>query len=80
MYVEGVELKDRQKLRCLQNCSEAWKANDGGANPISFSGKAGIGLFGMVCSHEVCLKLINLYKSGEQLVVYRLSSTLLVKG
>lgn len=34
----------------------------------------------MVCSHEVCLELIDLYKSGERLVVYRLSLTLLVKG
>ncbi|XAO24901.1 hypothetical protein I312_106488 [Cryptococcus bacillisporus CA1280] len=49
------------------NCSDAWKAKDGGANPRSFSGKADTGLFGMVCSHEVCLKLINLYKSGERM-------------
>nr|KIR43991.1 hypothetical protein I312_06807 [Cryptococcus bacillisporus CA1280] len=53
--------------RVADNCSDAWKAKDGGANPRSFSGKADTGLFGMVCSHEVCLKLINLYKSGERM-------------
>ncbi|KAE8539076.1 hypothetical protein D1P53_005446 [Cryptococcus gattii VGV] len=44
-----------------------WKAKDGGVDSKAFKGKADTGLFALVCPHEVCLKLVNLYRSGEKM-------------
>ncbi|WVO23245.1 uncharacterized protein IAS62_006568 [Cryptococcus decagattii] len=49
-------------------CSDEWKAKNGGAGQGAFKGKEDTGLFALVCRHDFCIKLINLFRSGERMM------------
>ncbi|SGZ04680.1 BQ5605_C032g11081 [Microbotryum silenes-dioicae] len=46
-------------------CADSWKAANGGATQIS-RGKSDTGLVACVCRHDIALKMVNLYQSGEK--------------
>ncbi|SCZ93944.1 BZ3500_MvSof-1268-A1-R1_Chr6-3g09011 [Microbotryum saponariae] len=49
-------------------CTSNWKAADGGVAAGSSNAVADTGLVAAVCRHDHCLRLCNLYQSGEKLV------------
>ncbi|KDE04179.1 hypothetical protein MVLG_05342, partial [Microbotryum lychnidis-dioicae p1A1 Lamole] len=59
--------------RSEKACADSWKAANGGATQIS-RGKSDTGLAVCVYRHDIALKMINLYQSGEE--VRQLSSSL----
>ncbi|TYJ51920.1 hypothetical protein B9479_007481 [Cryptococcus floricola] len=48
-------------------CDDNWKAKDGGGGEGTNKGKTDTGLVALVCRHNVCLKLVNMYKTGEKM-------------
>ncbi|KAK4700343.1 hypothetical protein P7C70_g5902, partial [Phenoliferia sp. Uapishka_3] len=50
-------------------CSDSWKAASDGAKTdgTSFDRKTDTGLLAAVCRHDICLKIVNITKSGEKL-------------
>lgn len=48
-----------------ESCTESWKAADDGAKSVD-SKQSDTGLFAAVCRHDVGLRSINLYKTGDK--------------
>ncbi|KAK4700794.1 hypothetical protein P7C70_g5448, partial [Phenoliferia sp. Uapishka_3] len=71
---EEVGLKQKMKKDNKDDmdfCNDSWKAAGDGAKTdgSSFDRKSDTGLLAAVCRHEICVKLVNITKSGEKCVV-----------